>query len=85
MQARRGLTHYRLVQAAVGLEAARLENGRYPRDVEAARLPVDPFAPGSTLRFAPDAGAVRIWSVGFDGRDDNGRATSNADLVLARE
>jgi hypothetical protein len=85
MQARRGLTHYRLVQAALALEAARLADGRYPRDVEAARLPADPFAPGSTLRFAPDAGAVRIWSVGFDGRDDSGRATSNADLVLARE
>ncbi len=85
MQARRGLAHYRLVQAALALEAARLESGRYPRDVEAARLPADPFAPGSTLRFAPDAGSVRVWSVGLDGRDDSGRATSNADLVLARE
>lgn len=32
----------------------------------------DPFAPGSSVRYATDGDAVKIWSVGQDGQDNNG-------------
>jgi hypothetical protein len=63
----------------------RLASGHYPREAESLRLPADPFAPGAALRFGPDGAAVRIWSVGPDGRDQQGSTTGQADVVLARE
>lgn len=81
---RRGLSFYRLAQAAVALEAQRLAAGRYPREADVS-LPADPFAAGAALRFARDGSSVRIWSVGADGKDELGNATSQRDVVLARE
>lgn len=81
---RRGLAFFRLVEAAVALEAQRLSAGRYPREAE-ARLPADPYAAGASLRFASDGPGLRLWSVGADGRDEQGNAKGQADVVLARE
>ena len=81
--ARRGRTWFRLTEAALRLEGVRVAQGRYPQNATAVRLPDDPFAPGSTLRFAAAPAGLRIWSVGPNGRDDGGEDRPQQDIVLA--
>jgi hypothetical protein len=71
-----------LLTVALALRAFRAEHGAYPRALDElvargylARLPDDPFAVKAPLRYrriAPDR--YVLYSVGPDGRDDNGKA-----------
>jgi hypothetical protein len=74
LTARRSLTWFRLVQAAIMIQA----HGA----AAALRLPEDPLAPGARLHWARDPAGIRVWSAGIDGHDDGGDATSEKDLVL---
>ncbi len=61
------------------LERYRLRNGTYPKTLEAlvpdflAAVPIDPMD-GQPIRYArDDNGLFRLWSVGDDRKDQNGR------------
>ncbi len=74
------LAWHRLVQAAVALRRA--EGGRSLAGV--VELPQDPFGNGAPLRSVPAGSGHRLWSVGYDGKDDGGLAEKGADIVLSR-
>lgn len=71
-----------LLLAALGLRAYRVEHGRYPARLDElvrggylSRVPDDPCAlPGVPLRYRPLPGGQKylLYSVGADGKDDNG-------------
>jgi hypothetical protein len=46
-------------------------------------LPADPFGDGTPLRASREANLYRIWSVGYDGKDDGGNSEKESDIVLA--
>ncbi len=51
----------------------RAENGRFPKDLnEIASEFDDPFNPGSPIRMSSTPNELRVWSVGMDGKDDDG-------------
>jgi tetratricopeptide (TPR) repeat protein len=67
----------RLGQVAVALRLYRHEHGRYPETLEELvpkylpSLPVDPFD-GKPLRYKRLAKGFKVWSVGWDMKDDGG-------------
>jgi hypothetical protein len=77
---------FALVQAAVQIEEAASGGRSYPADASSLSLPGDPMAAGSSLRYepSPDRRGYRLWSVGYDGRDDGGISEQERDLVLER-
>jgi hypothetical protein len=68
----------RLARMALALERFRLTRGRLPEDLRELTpqfleaIPLDPFG-GTPLRYRRLAKGYVIYSVGPDGRDDNGR------------
>ncbi len=76
----RAREHYKLVTirlTAVGakLRLAHRAKGEWPKSLEGLGISeaalADPFGNGS-LEYRPEAGAVRIYSVGPDGKDESG-------------
>lgn len=72
----------RLLSVLYALRAYRLEKGSYPLSLQAlvvggylTRIPDDPFDPtGAPLRYRPaPGGTYLLYSVGPDGKDDNGK------------
>ena len=67
----------RLGQVAVALRIYRQEHGRYPEDLRALvplylpQVPLDPFD-GKELRYRRLGQGFKVWSVGFDCKDDGG-------------
>jgi hypothetical protein len=80
LMAQRSLAWFRLVQAAVMAESRGDGGSRGQGD--ALRLPDDPLASGSALRWSRGRSGTRIWSVGIDGKDDGGESKNEEDLVL---
>lgn len=68
---------FAMVSTAVGLEQGLRKDGHYP--AELAKLPVDPFAYPAKIHYQPsaDGHAYKLWSVGYDGKDDGGAAGDN--------
>lgn len=53
----------------------RLKHGKFPPDLASAGVTeLDPFDK-KPLRYRTDGKEVRVWSIGVDGKDDNGRAS----------
>jgi hypothetical protein len=75
---------FRILRAAILLEKAWAEDGRYPESAAALDLPIDPFAYPSRLRYAVHAEGrgYRLWSVGTNGTDEGGVGTNQADEVF---
>jgi len=67
-----------LLLVALALHAFRLEQGHYPKTLaELAptylnRLPEDPFAAGGTFRYRPSGRRYLLYSLGPDGKDNDG-------------
>jgi hypothetical protein len=65
--------------AELALHSYRLDNGRYPQSLNTLipryinKIPVDPFGKGETLRYKLTKQKYLLYSVGPDGKDDNGR------------
>lgn len=61
-----------------GLRAYRLENGAFPASLNQLaprylrKIPADIYADGAPFRYRIKNGDYELWSVGPDGRDDNG-------------
>ena len=81
-------TRRRLAVVAVALERFRCLHGRYPDDLDElapaflAVLPSDPYMAQPLLYQGTVADQPRLWSVGADGRDDNGTAGSDEVWLL---
>ncbi|MBW3624833.1 MAG: hypothetical protein KY468_15630 [Armatimonadetes bacterium] len=80
---RNDLTQNRLLATALALRAYRLERGEYPESLSAlvpaylTRVPNDPFAPKTPLRYRRTDGSYLLYSVGPDGKDDGGTPIIN--------
>lgn len=67
-----------LLYLGLAIQAYRAERGSYPEKLEGlvpgylARLPEDPFAPGSPFRYRRKGATFLLYSAGPDGRDDGG-------------
>jgi hypothetical protein len=68
--------------AAVSLERASA-SGEPESGAVVSSLPADPFGDGTPLRASREANLYRIWSVGYDGKDDGGNSEKESDIVLA--
>lgn len=66
----RNLVTNRLFQGALELRALKLETGTYPTTFNA---PLDPFSDGKPLVYRRDGATYRLYSIGPDGKDDDGR------------
>ncbi|CAN5724687.1 hypothetical protein BH11VER1_BH11VER1_21410 [soil metagenome] len=69
--------------AACALECHRLEHGNYPNNLAEAYqnggIPQDVMS-GASLRYAKtEDGLYKLWSVGFDGKDDGGKRSLDKD------
>jgi hypothetical protein len=79
-------TRRRQVLAALTVERFYLQNAKYPARLEELAptlLPAVPLDPcdGKPLRYRlTDPGRYVLWSVGFDGRDDDGKVTTGTKL-----
>ncbi|MCW3059083.1 MAG: hypothetical protein JWQ02_904 [Capsulimonas sp.] len=75
---------------ALALHAYQLQHHAYPETLSALapdllpRLPDDPFAPGSPLRYQKNAGTYTLYSVGPDGVDDGGKAIDDPTAPSAK-
>lgn len=79
VKAARMQTTARLAEVACALERHRLRTGRFPERLEElvpallAAVPIDPMD-GQPLRYRrKDDGWFRLWSVGLNGRNDEGK------------
>lgn len=82
-----GPTQNALLATTLALHAYHADHGKYPAALSAlvpgylSRGPEDPFArqPNTPLRYKPasDGKNVTLYSVGPDGKDDNGKAINN--------
>lgn len=78
-----------LLLLRLALQAHKLEQGTYPANLTAlksadlASIPVDDFADGAPYHYQRAGKKYKLWSVGPDGIDDGGRATtrSHPDMV----
>ncbi len=75
----KSIAHLRAARAALRIEAIREKKGRLPSEAEGlesalAAAPVDPVT-SKPLRFRRTEGGYAVYSVGVDGKDDNGRGT----------
>jgi hypothetical protein len=67
----------------LALHSYRLDNGRYPQSLNTLipryinKIAVDPFGKGDTLRYKLTKQKYLLYSVGPDGKDDNGRVVEN--------
>jgi len=72
-----GLARLRVAQAALAIERFRLANGRLPKELNElipgflSVVPIDPFD-GAQLRYKLRPKGYVVYSVGADGRDDDG-------------
>jgi hypothetical protein len=70
--------HIRTAIAAVAAERFRKAKGRWPKDLAELKprylreVPLDPFSNGE-LRFVPTKDGILIYSVGEEGKDNNGK------------
>jgi hypothetical protein len=78
----RPLAWFRLAGAAVSLERASA-SGEPASGPALSNLPADPFGNGTPLHASREGNLYRIWSVGYDGKDDGGNTDKEADIVLA--
>lgn len=90
LKAARAQAWVRLAETACRLEGYRLENGAYPERLDllvpqrAASVPLDPMS-DQPLRYeaeGADRARFRLWSVGANGLDDNGRLTRRPEVLL---
>jgi hypothetical protein len=71
------LARLRVAQAALAIERFRLANGRLPKELNELIprflpvVPTDPFD-GARLRYKPRPKGYVVYSIGPDGRDDDG-------------
>ncbi|MEO7715432.1 MAG: hypothetical protein ABIY70_04480 [Capsulimonas sp.] len=83
-------TQNAFLEIALALHAYQLQHHDYPETLSALapdllpRLPDDPFAPGSPLRYQNNAGTYTLYSVGPDGVDDGGKAIDNPTAPSAK-
>ncbi len=74
----RDLAGDRLLMLRLALRAYRVENGAYPLQLKALvprylqAIPADPFGNGEAMHFKSDGQTQTLWSIGPDGKDDNG-------------
>ncbi len=72
-----GLARLRVAQAALAIERFRLANGRLPKELNElipgflSVVPIDPFD-GAQLRYKLRPKSYVVYSIGPDGRDDDG-------------
>jgi type II secretory pathway pseudopilin PulG len=93
------LARLRLAQAALAIERFRLANGRLPKELNELIpsflpvVPTDPFD-GAQLRYKQRPKGYVVYSVGADGRDDDGteaptgpsrNASAPQDITIAVE
>jgi hypothetical protein len=71
-------TQNRLLAATLALQAYRLDHGRYPDSLSElaprclSRVPDDPFGLNTSLRYRRVGTSYLLYSVGPDGKDDDG-------------
>ncbi|HET6383754.1 MAG TPA: hypothetical protein VFJ58_10210 [Armatimonadota bacterium] len=72
-------TRVRLLTVELALDAYQLDHHRFPDRLQAiapeyvTKVPVDPFTVDSPLRYHRRGAGYVLYSVGPDGKDDNGR------------
>jgi hypothetical protein len=70
-------THAEMVVCAIALKRCQLSHGNYPDRLDdlvpefLTTLPVD-YMDGRTLRYRRVGDDFKLWSIGIDGKDDNG-------------
>ncbi|MBI3324074.1 MAG: hypothetical protein HYZ92_02225 [Candidatus Omnitrophica bacterium] len=85
-----------VLMGAMAVRLYELERGAAPDNLDAlvpsvlARLPEDPFAGGSPLRYTRDGGSWRLYSIGPDRKDQGGtqplprdKPEGDGDIVVA--
>ncbi|HLJ53600.1 MAG TPA: hypothetical protein VKT77_01100 [Chthonomonadaceae bacterium] len=78
-------TQTALLETTLALRVYRLRNGRYPARLEdltpaiLPSVPVDPFGRHNALRYITDTHGYTLYSVGPDGRNDNGTPIDTGD------
>jgi hypothetical protein len=71
------------VRLAFGLAAFKADNAKYPKQLDElspkylAKLPGDSFS-GKPLNYTSDGTSFMLWSVGPNGKDDNGRGRDDS-------
>jgi len=80
-----------LLTLDLALRAYKGENGQYPATLEALvprylpELPVDPFARSGSPRYRVTPDGFLLYSIGPDGKDDNGEPIENPEAKTERE
>ncbi len=79
-----------LIETTLAIHAYHLEHGSYPKALSdllngyLSELPMDPFAPRDTLKYALNMNSYKLYSVGPDCKDDLGSAiissSNNSDM-----
>lgn len=90
-------TQERLLLLACALRAYNQEHTAYPADLQAlaptylSKIPDDPFAPSGTFHYKRDGAGYLLYSLGPDGKDNDGRSIdgevasdSTGDIVAAQ-
>jgi len=72
-----------LIMTMLALRAYKLHHGNYPINLQQLvpnylrKVPIDPFDGMTTLRYRLEKEKYRLWSIGPDGVDNNGRPIEN--------
>lgn len=73
-----------LVLVCLALRSYRLEKGAYPAQISdlvptyLPQVPADPFSMGKMLRYQKQGDSYKVWSIGPDGKDNNGAPLQQA-------
>ena len=86
LQRARNFALHRTIETAFALQAFHKTEGKYPQKLNELtgkylpRVPRDPFAPNSTLRYKSDGKTFNLYSVGPDTVDNGGAPITNINV-----